>query len=92
MTEQFWVSTGDIREPYVPTRIVATYEGIPAPAFGKIDYNAGFTKAIDALAIQTQKAGCNGLIWVSFSPMSLGALGFVVFATGTALKVTPNSP
>jgi hypothetical protein len=86
----FWISTGDIKERYQPLNVVATFVPVTAPAFGQTDYNAGFRKAVDALALEAQRMGGNGVIWISFSPQWLGAIGFVVFATGTVVQVTPD--
>lgn len=90
MAEPFWISTGDIREGYVPMQILTHYEGIDQPAFGKIDRSAAFQRAIAALSAQAQKIGCNGVIWIHFTPWQIaGAGGFMLFATGTAVRVTP---
>ena len=87
MAQSFWISTGDIREAYETLNIVSTFVPVPAPAFGNPDYGAGFKRATDNLAVEAQKTGANGVVWIQFNPTWFGALGFVVFASGTAVKV-----
>jgi uncharacterized protein YbjQ (UPF0145 family) len=88
MAEPFWISTGNIREQYVPMRIVATQQGVPTQAFGKTDYSTAYPACVEALAMQAQKLGCNGVIWISFSP-TVFPFGVFVLASGTAVKVIP---
>lgn len=83
----FYVSTGDIRESYQVLNIVATYVGIAHPAFGTPNYQAAFKQAVDALAVEAQKLGANGVIFIQFAPENWGALGMGLFASGTAVKV-----
>ena len=64
----FWISTGDIKQSYVPVNIATTFVAIDQPAFGSIDFGARFKKAIDNLAHEAQRLGGNGVIWISFAP------------------------
>lgn len=93
MADKFYLSTGDLKQQYVPVGLVSGFFGVPAPAFGQPNYNAGFGKVTDQLVANAKNIpGANGLIWISFYPQWLGSIGgFVVFATGTAVKVTPDA-
>lgn len=89
MAEKFWLSTGDLKQQYEPVGLVSTFAAVPAPAFGSLNYTAGFAKCADQLVAEAKKVpGANGLVWIAFSPQWFGVVGFIVFATGTAVKVT----
>ena len=64
MSEPFWISTGDIKQPYVPMGIVTALAGAPALVFKNPDYAGAFKKATDDLSQQAVKMGCNGVVWI----------------------------
>ena len=72
---------------------MTTFVGVPAPAFGSINFTKGFETALGQLANEALKIqGANGVIWISYSPQWFsGAIGFVVFASGTAVRVIPET-
>jgi hypothetical protein len=85
--QRFWVSTGDIREEYEVLNVVGAVSDatfITVPDFSKVAKNA-----VDALALEAQKIGANGVIWIDIKPIYVG--GFIVYATGTAVIVKPSS-
>lgn len=48
---------------------------------------AGFGEAVDALAIQAQALGANGVIWIRIEQLHLNLLGTTCLVTGTAVRV-----
>lgn len=84
---RFWVSTGDIHERYE----VLTVIGVLADAsfLTMPDLTEMTRKAVDALAVEAQKIGANGVIWIDVKPFVIG--GLVAYATGTAVIVKPSS-
>ena len=53
-----------------------------------VDFAEATKKAVDALAIEAQKIGANGVIWIDVKPLHVPG-GYLVFATGTAVIVKP---
>ena len=90
MSDLFWISTGDIKQQYVPMGIVTALASAPAGAFSSPKYADAFQNATADLAQQALKMGCNGVVWVHLQVATYGAagLGGTVFATGTAVKVS----
>jgi hypothetical protein len=87
----FYISTGDIRETYRIMNVVTAHVTAPIPAFGQVDVPATARRALDMLAIDAQRVGANGVIFISFLPQWLpGIGGLVMFASGTAVEVTPS--
>ena len=84
--ERFWISTGDIRENYDVMNIVATR----IRTFLEPDFATACRTAIDNLARAAIDIGANGVIWIEIIPVD-NQMGFGVYATGTAVRVTPNS-
>jgi uncharacterized protein YbjQ (UPF0145 family) len=88
--QPFWISTGDIRENYSVLNIVTGHAAAATPAFGQPDYARAHKDAIDNLTRSATQLGANGVIWIRFSQL-VGAFGFAVFATGTAVKVSADT-
>ncbi len=89
MSDRFWISTGDISEPYDAVEIVFGY-GASDTAFGNANNRGAMRFAIDAMAIQAQGLGCNGVIWIRFDRIVETVTSFRVWAAGTAVRVTPR--
>lgn len=77
----FWVSTGDIREQYSVIDIVATR----VQTFSDTHFERACQDAVANLRQAARKLGGNGVIWIHLRPVDVG--GFGVFGTGTAVRV-----
>jgi len=83
--QQFWVSTGDIREAYEVVNVVAASK----QGFLEPDFAQAAKELVDDLARAALQMSCNGVIWIRIIPIDKGAgLGYVMYATGTAVRVT----
>ena len=85
--QQFWVSTGDICEPYQVLNIVAASKvGLLEP-----NYAAITKELVDDLVRQAMRVSANGVIWIRIIPVDKGAgMGYGVYATGTIVRVTTD--
>lgn len=86
MAQTFWISTGDIREDYETVNVVAVHRtfGSSAPPHQS---TATFREAVDALALQAQALGANGVIWIRVERLVPNMLGATCLVTGTAVRV-----
>ncbi|HYC93396.1 MAG TPA: heavy metal-binding domain-containing protein [Thermoanaerobaculia bacterium] len=85
-SERFWISTGDIREPYETMNIVSASIRV----FLEPDFSTVTKTAVDDLARAALALGANGVIWIRFVPVDFD-MGFGVYATGTAVRVKPQT-
>ena len=87
MSQTFWISTGDIREAYETVNVVAVER-----TFSSGGIYREFRAAVDALAVQAQQLGANGVIWIRVERILPGMLGGeICIVTGTAVRVRPAS-
>lgn len=81
--QRFWVSTGDIREAYEVVNVVAASKiGFLEPNFAR-----AAKELVDDLARAALQMNCNGVIWIRITPVDKDT-GYVMYATGTAVRVT----
>jgi hypothetical protein len=85
--QRFFVSTGDIREKYETLNVVMGVGIAPAHAFAPTDHAVALRQAMDAMALEAQRIGANGVIWISFAVTWDTMLVLRLVATGTAVKV-----
>lgn len=84
MAKAFWVSTGDIREPYEVVNVVAASKiGFLESDFAKVT-----KELVDDLARAAVQMNANGVIWIQIVPVDKGGgLAYAFYATGTAVRV-----
>jgi len=87
--QEFWVSTGGIREPYQVVNVVAASKvRMLEPDYAKI-----VRELIDDLARQAMRMSANGVIWIQITPVDKGGgMGYGVYATGTVVRVRADEP
>ncbi len=88
MSERFRVSTGDIREEYDVLHVIGTFAD--ASFLVPIDFPQATRRAVDNLAVEAQRLGANGVIWIDVKIFEAGG-GFIDYATGTAVRVKHES-
>ena len=86
--QQFWISTGNICEPYQVVNIVAASKvGLLEP-----NYAAITKELVDDLVRQAVGMSANGVIWINIHPVDKGAgMGYGIYATGTVVRVIANT-
>ena len=85
---RFWVSTGDIREPYDVMNVVSTRI---TTALGEPNFEQACRAAVDNLAQSALRIGANGVIWIQIVPFAKEGWTLSFYATGTAVRVMTSN-
>ncbi len=88
------ISTGEAPFPYTVLDVVFALGAVARPAFGAYDVTKAFQQATDLLEKEARRIGGNAVFWTQYQGEDLGAVGYQVIATGTAvlLKRTESEP